>query len=267
MFRKLQKWGGIAASVSEDLARHFTDFENGVVEFRRCREADTTRLLRETAQFFSEFTPGSDNHYRTLVQGVFDQRAAVTFSTLNYDLFLEHVIGEMGKAVSYRTPASPRTVLLLKPHGSCNFLPLVPGFEFENVRFANNTANLEAPVRPASLEETKVFFKKEKSLAPAIALYAKGKQVLFCPSFVEKVQRDWREEVLGASRVFIIGVHPNPEDSHIWGPLKKTKASLWYVGPEEDAFRHWWESERRRDAHHLSPDFGDAVPAILRMLR
>jgi len=41
-----------------------------------------------------------------------------------------------------------------------------------------------------------------------------------------------------ASVVIIIGVRPNKEDSHIWGPIQNTSANLNYIG-SKNHFKDW----------------------------
>jgi hypothetical protein len=88
---------------------------------------------------------------------------------------------------------------------------------------------------------------------------------LFCPSFVRKQQAQFRAATERASRIFVIGVRVNEEDAHIWSPLARSRAPLYYVGPEEKEVIAWSKRTRRRGVVHFSPSFEDAVPKILSM--
>ena len=270
LFGALRARGGVAASVDSTLAAAFGDFEAGMALFRSRYEGRTTTLLRETCAYLGEFKLGSRNHYRTLVQGLHDLPDQIVLSTLNYELLLEQAIIEAGMRVAYSgPPAPPRAIVLLKPHGSCNFLPYLPGFSFHNVTFAGGpgATAVDGQVRIVGADEARRFCRDEDSLAPVIAVYARGKQVPFCPSFVGRIQEAWRAAVDSAARLFVIGVRTNPEDAHIWGPLASSTAPLWYVGPDRTAFEAWKKTSGRRNARHLANDFGESLPTILHMLK
>lgn len=271
LFDALQAEGGVATTVDGDLASLFRgDFEEGMQEFRSRREVETSTFLRDMASYFARFEPGSANHYRTLVEGLASSRQVAVFATLNYDLILEQVISQMGWRITYLGNPPTQNFLVLKLHGSCNFLPaLAPrqisgiGFDLSN---SPQAGVLEAPVRVAHPREVLEFCRTEDSIAPSIALYAQGKQVLYCGRFVREIQEAWRGQVAKAHRIFVIGVRPNRADTHVWGALAKKGAPIWYVGPDRDAFREWSSQAKRRKAHHLADDFGTAVPQVLRML-
>jgi protoporphyrinogen oxidase len=64
LFAELQRWGGVAATVDEDLRRTFEgDFEKGMEHFFRTRNSDITPFLREMADYFAQFEPGPNNYY------------------------------------------------------------------------------------------------------------------------------------------------------------------------------------------------------------
>ncbi len=239
-------------------------------EFRTRREVETTAFVREMAAYFADFEPGAGNHYTTLLDGVFKRGQVGVLATLNYDLLLEHAISRLGWSVAYRAPAPAKNVLVLKLHGSCNFLPDMQPQQISGIGFdlsaAPDASILHAPIRAVGPHDVLEFCRREDSIAPAMALYAEGKAVLYCAQFVTQVQADWREAVKRAKRIYLIGVRPYPADTHVWGPLARKGPPIWYVGPSGADFLDWAKGEGRRNAHHLSDDFGQSLPQIFRML-
>lgn len=236
--------------------------------FRQQRDADTTSLLREMACYFAEFTIAPGNHYLTLASSIAASALRVTIATTNYDTLIEQALSATGRPMTYSAPATGRALSVLKLHGSCNFLPDTGTNTFRGVTFSDNATNFEGPTRVVwSNEEVRSFCAREDSLAPAIALYAPGKKVLFCPTFVSKQQEYWRTEVKTAKVVYVIGMRVLPEDDHIWGTLAASKARLEYVGFEPEEFRSWADANRLRDASVLEKTFASALPLIRIQLR
>jgi hypothetical protein len=120
-------------------------------------------------------------------------RVRPIFVTLNYGLFLELAIQATGSQVYEGLTEPPRdNVYVLKIHGSCNLLPDTGRrtFKGENNIFKSLAAAIfEGAVRPArSTDEIHAFLEKQTMLAPVMAMYAKGKRVLYCPKFVEELK-------------------------------------------------------------------------------
>lgn len=205
LFSELQRCGGVAATVTGELAEIFNrNFEDGMAEFRRAREVETTAFQRDLAKYFATFSPGNNNHYITLIRTLGEIKRPSVLATLNYDLLLEIAICRTGNTVSYSgLPVPGGNVPVLKLHGSCNFLPDLAPRQFQGIGFdlsaAPGASVLSAPIRVADAPEVIEFCAREDSIAPAIALYAKGKGVMYCPDFVRQQQDQWRKEIKQAS--------------------------------------------------------------------
>src|SRR5690348_7701334 len=257
LFERLRAQGGIASTIHGDLRTIFEkDFEEGMAEFRRRRDVDSTAFLREIARYFVQFAPGRRNLYRDLVAAVLPRRQSVAIATTNYDLLIELAASEAGDAVSYTLPpVPPNNTSLLKIHGSCHFLPDPPAV-LRGVTFSGARANVEGPVRVArSVAEVIAFCDSQDSLAPAIALYAPGKDVLFSPSFVLAQQEAWVKAVSEATLIYTVGLRVLPSDAHIWGVLGSTTAEIRYAGFEPKEFVAWAEAAGHRNAHAVARTF------------
>lgn len=270
LFSELQKTGGIFATIEEPLSSIFKDFEAGMYQFRLTRNADVACFLREMSSYFTKFSPGPNNFYRQLISILKKTKRKTVFVTANYEMLIELAAMEEGYNTSYvGEPISNASINILKIHGSCNFLP-DSSISFSNIKFEmpvnSNLSILNAGVRPVSPREALKYCEKETSLAPAIALYAKGKQVLVCPGFVDSQQKAWLTQAEKAKRIFIIGLSVNPEDAHIWDALESSKASLYYVGRDTEIFLKWKSDKGRKGAYAIAKTFEEAIPKIERHL-
>ncbi len=93
----LQKRRGVAATIAGELGELFrSDFEAGMLEFYRTRPVEVPALLREMANYFSDFEPGPRNYYRTIVDAARSASSEVVIATTNYDALLELSITQSG---------------------------------------------------------------------------------------------------------------------------------------------------------------------------
>jgi hypothetical protein len=271
LFAELVKLGGVAASVGSDLAKIFMqDFEAGMAAFSERPETESSALLREMARYFVKFEPGASNLYIKLLSELPLSRRRITFATLNYELLLELAANRLGFRISYTTRNTPKgNITLLKPHGSCNFLPDVPPLMFRDFSVRSAVPNatggiLNAPIRPATPSEVIAFCDRENVIAPAMAMYARGKRMLFCGSPLRDLQAEYATATAEASRIYVVGVGVNPEDEHIWQPLARAAAPIYYVGPDATAFVEWAKQSSRKRAIHLATSFDSSIPEIVR---
>jgi hypothetical protein len=262
----MQHGGGVAASIDGDLAELFRrDFEAGMAAFRAERDVDTTALLREMADYLVEFRTGPKNLLHDLVRTIRDLAVPVVLVTTNYDLLLEQAITEAGLFAAYHAPPVPeRNLSLLKIHGSCHFLPAIQG-TMQGVTFSNCGVNVEAPIRIArSRDEVKAFCKNEDSLAPAIAVYAPGKAVLFSSGAVKEHQAAWASVLKGKpDRLYSVGLRIVETDDHIWGAIANERAPVSYIGFESSDFFVWAATNRIPGARVLGRTFAEGLPKLI----
>jgi hypothetical protein len=194
-------------------------------------------------------------------------------ATLNYEMLIEIAVTSEWGPVAYDVPATPNgSIPLLKLHGSCNFLPA--GAQFIRNVHIDRTGSLsatllEGEVHPTgNMREVIDFCRRiDSSIAPSLAIYAKGKQVLVCPGFIRAQQRDWASSAASADRIFVIGVRVVEEDTHVWDPLRLSTAPISFVDPQPGQFFDWANRAGRANVSHLARTFEEAVPLILEQLR
>jgi hypothetical protein len=266
LFAKLRKHGGVAAILSNQLTSVFNrNFEDGVEQVWDTHSEYLVGILRETALYLAQFEPGPDNLYRQLVRHLIGTRTRAVLATINYDLLIELAVCAEGRKVTYHTfPVSWGNIPVIKIHGSINFLPQV---SIRDIGFAigrGNTILEGAKISVAkSPSEVIDWCLLETGIAPAMALYTKKKPVLICPDVVRFQMGQWFRALEEAKRVYVIGVHPNPDDHHIWDVLGSCRAEFFYVGPEGDQVLAWAKA-RGRTVVHFAKTFEEAVSRLTR---
>ncbi len=265
LFDELERVGGIAASLPEALKSVFRkNFETGMTEYYAHCNGNIMRFQRELAHYLAQFCPGPSNVYEQLIGKLGVRR--IIYCTLNYDLLFELSAARLGLSTTYNMEFIANHARLLKPHGSCNFWPVLPVGTFRNCTFVGSgRADIEANVGPLNQRQTIQRCLLEDSVAPAMAMYAEGKRVKVCPDYVDKQQAMWMEVVAKAKRAFVVGVRLNPADTHIWGELEKSSASVTYFGVDDysrQSFAEWKSSTGKRNAFFVQCNFMECVSVI-----
>ena len=183
---------------------------------------DLRRLL---SRVFDNFVPPQDslrshdhaNRYKALLETFdIDTDDSTIFISLNYDTVLEHALNEARIRWHYRhvhstVPRHPRSIRVLKPHGSLNwrFRGNVPSVWID-------TAYALAPVGCQSYEVNR--FKEAMIIPPTQIKQAITVAQTQSPKVVRLFRAIWKETVdvlAAASRVFVIGYSFPPTDLHL----------------------------------------------------
>lgn len=154
---------------------------------------------------------------------------------------------------------------MLKIHGSSNFWPDLPTGMLKGCTISGSVrADIDAPIKTLTQAETLYKCTSEDSVAPAMAMFAVGKDVKISPDFVENQYEMWKEQVLRSSKIFVVGVRVHEIDEHIWGILGEVKAKVFYFGLEYDRaeFNMWKRNHKKKDAYFVISDFKNAVDKI-----
>ena len=95
-----------------------------------------------------------------------------------------------------------------------------------------------------------------------MSIFTKGKPVQIAPIVTETLQEMWISAIDDADSIAVIGVNPNPEDDHIWGPLAATESPVHMIGNEK-SIQDWFKLERNgRPSNFLGPRFHDCIADI-----
>ena len=275
LYSELKVESQVARELDEEVVKILEtgDFESGMELLWEREPVKITPLQIDLAKYFTKFKAGSDNYYNQLIKIIKKSKKKPVISTTNYDLLLEQCINDNGYYITYGgLPVELDNISLLKIHGSCNFLPDMKPDQIQGIGFVvpkEGGGILKANIKPASADESRSFCERSDSIAPAIAVYSKGKQVLHCGDFVKETQEQWAKEVDRASKIFVIGLRVVEHDRHIWDKLSGCNTWLGYVGLKKDCtdFLSWAETHGRKNAFALANSFEESLPVIERRLK
>jgi hypothetical protein len=230
-------WGSLITPDEDEAFQGDPPFEPGMDMLWRSGDKRVQRLIIDMALYFSDFVPpeaGSDGYTKLL--GVLRRTGLLgrsLFATLNYDCTFEIAAGRVGIAVNYpATVGAGAGIPVLKPHGSCNFV--IQGTQnFINVRMAGMGQYVggDPPIEAIPPEHLRPLYDRiGMSLPPVISLYAPGKLSPVAENFVNAIRALWVDALQHADVVVIIGARPLQADAHVWEPVLKSKAEVWYIG-------------------------------------
>lgn len=263
LFPELCKLGGISSMLPADIKECFyRDFEEGMAVFNERMNIELQPFHRELSSYLADFTPSLNSYYVEMLKLLHGRN--VVFSSLNYDMMLEEAAEKLGIKTNYGLDRILGAVRLIKPHGSINFWPEVPYQSFHNLKVSGFKTTVEAPVRPLTRGESKHRCVADTSFSPAISMYAKGKKVPVCPSYVAEHQSMFAHACRRASQIMIVGVRVVPEDIHIWKPILKSKAKITYFGSGEDQVEldAWGRNSGRKNIRFVEGFFDKAVSEV-----
>ncbi|MDF5774054.1 hypothetical protein [Pseudomonas syringae] len=235
LFKALEALGGEASNVPDEIKEVFRDdFETGMALYFEKHSDRMIKFNRELSYFLSGFSPSDSSSYVQLLSEF--GRRNIVFSSLNYDVMLEEAAAKIGLGFSYDYSRVYGSIRIIKPHGSVNVWPALPGFSVKNNTISLNTCRtfIDGPVELLTRDAVRARCLEESDLYPSIAMYAKGKSVSICPRFTEEQQNNFALACRRASKIITLGVRVVPEDNHIWQPIQKSAAELIYFGDHND---------------------------------
>jgi hypothetical protein len=271
LFDDLVKMGGACSKLAPKYQEIFrcSGFEAGMEAVTHLGSKFVLPMLKETAMFLSDFSIREGNHYFLLVAALGKRILSETcFASLNYDLLLEQSLLANGINCEYvrGSHAAPRSVPVLKLHGSSNFLPILPeGLIIEGNFFGglgNYVVGLPTKVvaRYAEIAQW-CLSPRNEDMAPVLSVYAKGKPVAVNSGFVEQIQNQWLEHLEEADLIILVGVRYVEHDTHVWDPLAKARAVIAVVNPEFDV-ANWAKAKRRAPTFHLARGFSEIARIV-----
>ena len=269
LFNDLVERGGVASTLPQYIKQLFeANFEVGMAEYFRYSNGNIMTFQRELAHYLANFKPTDSNIYLNIIKELNCQR--VIYSSLNYDLLFELSAAKLDLFTNYSSEYHQGGVRLLKIHGSSNFWPDIPRGMLKNCDFYNNgMADIQAPIKPLNQINTINKCKQEDSVAPAIAMFAEGKEVRISPDYVQNQYEMWKQQVSQSSNIFVIGVRVHEIDKHIWNILGNTKAKVTYFGFDNDRaeFDQWKINHNKKNAYFYNSDFENSVQIIKGLYR
>lgn len=101
-----------------------------------------------------------------------------------------------------------------------------------------------------------------------MSLFAIGKHSPVAPDTITHMRDEWARQLEDVTAVVTIGVHPNPVDDHVWGPITAaTDAEIWYVGGRKPGEPYEAVKAAAGDRFcHVADFFEDAIPQLWNLL-
>ena len=263
LFQELCKLGGISSQLPADIKESFYgDFEEGMAAFNKGMRVQLQSFHRELSSYLADFFPSPKSYYVEVLRLL--HKRNVIFSSLNYDMMFEEAVEILGMKTNYGLDRVPGTVRLIKPHGSINFWPDIPFINATNIKIETYGSVILAPVEPVSRQDAKRKCGTDTMFAPAISMYAKGKEVSVCPNYVAEHQAMFTHACRKASQIIIIGVRVVPEDAHIWKAILKSRSEVTYFGSDSDKVEldAWVRDGGRKNIRFVNCFFEGAVAEI-----
>lgn len=264
LYDELCKYSGQFMEETKKFADRFKgrgNFERGMVEFAEKGSGFTPYIVKIMGGYFHRFDAGEHNLCKKLIKGARSSGHEFIYATLNYDLLLERSAGLMGIGTAYSNHKyRPSEIRVIKPHGSCNTVPVDNSSEYSGNYFVGFTG-FDEPMRYShnSREVKNFLYQRQDQLCPAMSFYAPGKPVMFSKNVIKEHYSDYHTAIRLAEKIYIIGVAVNRLDEHIWKPLAKTNASIVYFGRDLSEFDKWAVDEQVKSATSVNGYFSEAV--------
>jgi len=248
----------------EALFRSERGFEQGM-EALASDSAIYLPFLRSMAILFSSYRPGESNLYVMLFRSLLGQGAEFAVATLNYENLIELSLDKVGAHRTYTGTSGRRIVRVIKPHGSCGFLPDLQGNKFYGVSAKGTFGSyFEGSIVPTTNQETIQSWCVDpghSGMAPSMSFYAPGKWTPVASSPISQQRADWKSACESYDICLVVGVRCNPSDTHIWQPLADSKGELIFVNPASRDTQEFdeWAAAHSRKASVLRLAFEEAL--------
>jgi hypothetical protein len=191
-------------------------------------------VLNEVAIYFSEFRPAPGNLYVELGRRIRQRVNQTVLASLNADMLLEMSLFGSGVPCYYEGTLPSRGAMILKPHGSINFLPTLAGTSVSenSLHRAMELAGLEHcnAIQVVADPGQIVRYIKSTGLPPMVTAFMPNKPVPFCRAVIRDFWTTWHRVVRSAKSLTLIGVDLDGAGPHIWDPLLALRGQLDYVG-------------------------------------
>lgn len=227
---------------------------------------------KSLAIFFSRFVAlGSDGCYNRTCRSLKGQlmRGAVIFATLNYDLLLDQALSRELGYVNYAD--SGRAPLLIKVHGSCNWLVehhmLNVSGEFVHEIKGKEYGKLDFP--PLFLFDDQMTLERKieaDKVPPIMRIYASTKPSPTGTSWLEQQEDRMRTSIRNSKRIIVIGARVNRFDDHIWGEIEKTQGTVVIVNRDR-ASADFLESRGNQNDFWINGHFEDAWRDVVKLAK
>ncbi len=245
LFSALEKrfpetWGRLEHQVSRSFVQD--GFEAGMVNLLASGYSSLCNgLLLNLASFFAEFSfANTDSFYHKVAECISKSNGAgrTTVASLNYECLFELAALNAGFSISCtRQGRKAKDLVVLKPHGSCNFLPSLNGNKFIGTQFTGpaEIGIYQGPLTVVNPREVLSYIASGEAIPPSMSFYAPGKHTPVGAEAITSVRQEWASACAQADAIFLVGCRPSDADEHIFRPIVSSRASVFMVGGKNSA--------------------------------
>ena len=286
----------------ERYSDHFkVNYEIGVSMVREDPDIDESWLMHAIGQYFSKFRPVVDSNYFKLLIGLKNTNRRVVLVTTNYDLLIEQWISLLNDAHRSEEENEEDYIkwdyginkeldndfLLLKIHGSCNFIPYsgdsthltgqsfegsnlsnanISGSDIDNINFTgaklDNTI-IDVPIKPlTNYENIDDWYENGNIHTPAMAQYDKDKTMNVGESTLKLIYERYIDSFKEASEIIMIGLAYQAHDKHIWDPIFNSRCGLRIIDPYPSKELEEWGKARKSTTLIQKITFDDYINSL-----
>src|SRR3954454_21900266 len=161
----------------------------------------------------------------------------------------------------------PRKWTVIKPHGSCNTVPVARGSMYYRNLFVGYGQNFVSVDMRFSFDNTEIeeflFRGGENQLSPAMRFFAPGKQVMFGGNVIRHQYSELAKAFQICEQIVLIGVACNFADTHIWDLLLHARGAVVYFGNRDlHTFDKWAFYSREGPSVSREAYFREAIDII-----
>lgn len=220
-------WG----TIPEPLKTAFqVDFEEGMMKLAQCDDNKLPPLQKRMAAFFFQYTPDRHNLYRQFCERLRNRELSLGLASLNYERLLELAITDSGQDLE-----------ICLPHGCCNIFCDGATTDALGAEFPGTGVTTTGLVYSINDESRFNYKLAHDSFPPVMSYFEPYKRVTSGVNFIDEQKQKWADLCSTAKEIYLIGIKPRDNDSHIWDPLAKTPAKIIYCGGTKGAkrFKEW----------------------------
>jgi len=267
-----ETWGGLESEVSKPFVHD--GFEAGMVNLLTSGYSSLcNRLLLNLAVFFAEFSfSNTDSFYHQVAKCILKSNGVgrTTVASLNYECLFELAARNVGLSVSCtRQGREAEDIVVLKPHGSCNFLPALNGNRFIGTQFTG-TAEIgiyQGPLTVVSPREVLSYIASGQSIPPSMSFYAPGKHTPVGAEAIASVRQEWASACAEADAIFMVGCRPSNADKHLFQPVVDSRSQVFMVGGRDGAEFATFSAALGTRLRYIADHCDVATPEVLKILR
>lgn len=239
----LLTWGSLDPLWKE---RFREDFEPAMKEFIDSGRFAAPLQWAMAEYFFTQFEAHEENYYVKILKKIHPKLQEFTLASLNYDLLLvqsasiENIVINIGSS-----PNNDNQIRLILPHGSSMIYCEGPrgsqGLSF--------TGGVSTGGRTKLFKDHAHFIQEKTTniFPPVMSYFEPSKFTVSCAGFIERERVVFKDEILKADKVAIIGMKVHKIDKHIWKPLAETNAEILYLSGQnaKKEFQEWAKEKHR----------------------